>query len=256
MPGQIITVTIESFSGRLTTGEDCAVDFLDDRGNIVLRWGMRGNAVQCNSYDAREQKWGTPERSSLPEAFHAGTKPLPTLKFEMKADSWDISIDSEEPTINFRHRATLNVTHDSEDGEGTHMKVIAPPVAVKVSDNCILSENAKDTFSRIQTILFEDAGKDTWQESYTENKLMKLKLEFWSHDTKTGLGMLDGEVKESKGMLMDAFGAGLGALGAGMNAGMGLFGGKKGEDKAQERPEGALAIEDQSQAAAPGPSSQ
>jgi len=209
--GQIIRVSVEGWHGKMPTGEDFAIDFMDVSGNIVLRFAVKlahtkdGTVspadckVVCNSYDSREQKWGTEEIVGAPRIFTETPlpRPVPMIYFERQDSHWDITLvtgESEDrsPICKFNHRGTLSVS-SAPDGEQLP-KVVASPVAVKVSDNC--------DGTKIQTILLEDSTKDTWKDAFVENKLMKLKLEFWSHDTKTGLGMLDGEVQaEKKGMM-------------------------------------------------------
>jgi len=227
--GQTVCVTIDSFQHvDKDNGEAFYIDFMDMSGNVVLRWALRlaaevkNNKIVYNNYitgtAGEEGQWGEEETSPVPKVFsmHPLPKPLPMVHFEMKSECWDIHMTHEGAQLgekySFKHRSAPD-------------SAIAPTVAVKASDNC---EEIK-----FETILLESSDKDAWQREFVDNKLMKLKLEFWSHDTKTGLGLLDGEEKADKGML-----GGLMSMGANLHGDvMGLLGGtspRKGRENTGE----------------------
>jgi hypothetical protein len=218
------------------TGEDFAFDFMDAAGNIVLRWSLNLELndaetaldipkcnVTCNSYDSsivpdplrpdERGSWGREEETSFqnspgtpgaPKEFLESTKPragYPAIDFEMKADLWEISAvrfddasgeETRDFICNFRHRSVLGNLKDVPARERSFVssnQKRPPCVAVKLSDNC---EGAM-----IETIMYEDMAKDHMAEAFKENKTMRLKLEFWSHDTGTGLDALDKDEQAS-----------------------------------------------------------
>merc|ERR1719498_1772905 len=224
--GQIIIVHIDKFDGRISSGEDFAVDLLDVQGNVVLRFGlhMRHHQIHFNSFDSKEQTWGEREQIPVPEAFISQTnmpKPIPPIRFHNKDEGWEIRMGDAEEVFNYTHRETLTVTHD---GEAESTKVIAPVVAIKASENC---ENVK-----ILTQLYEDGDKEAWKQAFNENKLMKLKMEFWSHDTQTGLGLLDGDLPmvSNAPALLDAANAASAAANSGVARVLEIGGSASSED--------------------------
>jgi len=260
-------VTIDTWINKTATGEDFAIDLLDVFGDIVLRLCLKlahtkdgkispsDCKIICNSYDARQQKWGASEATPAPKCLTVEPlpHPIPVLSFERKADCWEISVrehaGKEDLTriCTFKHRPTMGgaAAGISERSDGTTVEAhVCPPVAIRVSDNC--------SGGKIETITHEDVSRETWMASFTENKLMKLKLEFWSHDTKDGLGMLDGEEQDKKGA-MDHLGD---AAGKAMAFVGGIWTSKaasSGEADAASATSATLAIEDTAGAEAASP---
>jgi len=224
-----------------------AIDFMDATGSILLRFGIHtartaegdqlvrsSCTIVCNSYDAsaiapygranQRGDWGEaevtkPDASGLWKALldfagnQAGAGSLPHLQFELKDDCWEISAvktgkgntggflasgtsDHEDKVVlcTFKHRSVLG------SAPADPSKPVPATAAVKPSANC---DDCK-----VHSIGYEDTSEDTLSSAFKENKLMRLKPEFWSHDATAGLNLLDGVEKVEKSMFASFMGGG------------------------------------------------